>query len=90
MAHPTSHATTHTALPELWSSGFKPPQVARDRAFGDLKTELRELAVDPGSSPAVLCGHPLHQVADLAVEGCVDPVDAPDLESHFQYIEEPA
>ena len=56
------------ALPELGPSGFKPAQVARDRAFGDLEPELQELAMDSGSSPAVLCGHPVHQVADLATE----------------------
>jgi hypothetical protein len=44
------------------------PQVARDGTLGDLEAELQQLAVDPGSSPSVLAGHPAHRVADLPVD----------------------
>jgi hypothetical protein len=50
-------------------SVLKFSQVARDGTFGDLKAEFEELAVDPGSPPAVLCGHPPYEVVDLPIEG---------------------
>ena len=55
---------------------------ARNRSFGEIKTEHQKLAVDTGSSPARVLGHHLEdEIPNLF--GCLSPTDGlPGLRNH--------